>query len=81
MSAEADSTQRRRGAVPLAAEGAGGDGGAPPPTWSPRGGQKQQQQRLEEILEAVRSLRDDVFRFWLAHGPDREHGGFHAVRT
>ena len=27
----------------------------------------------------MRALRGEVFDFWLAHGPDRRHGGFHAT--
>lgn len=35
--------------------------------------------RLDALLPRLSRLSEDLLRFWLAHGPDREHGGFHGT--
>lgn len=38
-------------------------------------------QQIQTVVEQLRSMRNDVVNFWLEYGPDKEFGGFHAVRA
>ncbi|KAI8467612.1 MAG: Six-hairpin glycosidase-like protein [Monoraphidium minutum] len=53
--------------------------GAPPPAAPPPGAAAARRERVAAAVSQLRELTSDVLGFWLDHGPDPMHGGFHAT--